>query len=86
MPVMTEIAPLCVLDMLWDGWGRGPITSFFLPVLFLSVFSWSCQILTACFAQLGSQILLLFCAFITNINYLNTSIIWLVLTLPETAC
>lgn len=75
MPVMTEIAPLCALDMLWDGWGRGPITPFFLPILFPSVFSWSCQTLTACFAQLGSQILLFFCAFMINIHYLNTSII-----------
>lgn len=75
MPVMTEITLLCILDMLWGGWGRAPITPFFLPILFLSVFSWSCQILTACFAQLGSQILLLFSALITNIHNLNTSII-----------
>lgn len=86
MPVMTEIAPLCALDMLWDGWGRGLITPFFLPILFLSVFSWSCQILTACFAQLGSQILPLFCTFMTNAHYLNTSIILLVLRLLEAVC
>lgn len=73
VPVMTEIAPLCVLDMLWDGRGRSLTTPFFLPIFFLSVLLQSGQTLTSLSAQLDSRALSLFCASIANIHHLNTS-------------